>query len=414
MGIGKGVTVSVVVALFVALGEINRLSGQVLDDQARTVVHRLMGPGALGNVAGWSATFPAYASERATWLGIYLALDVVLVALYGIVIANWLATQGADVLAWVLRALAVVDLLEDGFALVTVHTRSTALGTVTAYLSFAKWLVVLAAVAVVGYGVLQPAVRAQIWVWLRALYFQRFSILAVVPIAVLTIPAGSDLLDQLPDVQRRWLGDGQGMVHFAAAAASVAVVTIGVLVLGRLRSGATWQRTPGSVAGEERANLWLGLLVPAVIVVAFVVIGLRGGGPPWGMPGLEPQRLAVFLAVPLLIIGLSAVIRAQLDAAGGTTTWWTSHFEALPHRVPTPEVKRAIVIAGDVLRRSRSSSPPSVWSVVHRGRGARGRGSGRHLDRAAVAVARGRPHRPRLAGGPLAERPRHRRQPRGR
>ena len=126
-------------------------------------------------------------------------------------------------------------------------------------------------------------------------------------------------------------------------------MTIGVLVLGRLRSGATWQRTPGSVAGEERANLWLGLLVPAVIVVAFVVIGLRGGGPPWGMPGLEPQRLAVFLAVPLLIIGLSAVIRAQLDAAGGTTTWWTSHFEALPHRVPTPEVKRAIVIAGDVL-----------------------------------------------------------------
>jgi hypothetical protein len=304
MGIGKGVTVSVVVALFVALGEINRLSGQVLDDQARTwSFTTLMGPGALGNVAGWSATFPAYASERATWLGIYLALDVVLIALYGIVIANWLATQGADVLAWVLRALAVVDLLEDGFALVTVHTRSTALGTVTAYLSFAKWLVVLAAVAVVGYGLLQPAVRAQVWVWLRALYFQRFSILAVVPIAVLTIPAGSDLLDQLPDVQRRWLGDGQGMVHFAAAAASVAVVTIGVLVLGRLRSGATWQRTPGSVAGEERANLWLGLLVPAVIVVAFVVIGLRGGGPPWSMPGLEPQRLAVFLAVPLLIIG---------------------------------------------------------------------------------------------------------------
>src|SRR5436190_11519558 len=58
LGIGKGITASVVVALFVALGEINRLSGQVLDDQARpwpfTV---LMGPGALGNVDGWTATF---------------------------------------------------------------------------------------------------------------------------------------------------------------------------------------------------------------------------------------------------------------------------------------------------------------------------------------------------------------------
>jgi hypothetical protein len=350
MGVGKGITVSVVVALFVALGEVNRLSGQVLDDQARTwSFTALMGPGALGNVAGWSTTFPAYASERATWLGMYVALDVVLIAIYGIVVANWLATQGADVLAWVLRTLAVVDLLEDAFALVTVHTRSTALGTVTAYLSTAKWLVVVAAVAVVVYGLLQPAVRAQIWIWLRALYFQRFSILAVVPIAVLTIPAGSDLLDQLPDVQRRWLGDGQGMTHFTAAAVSVAVVTIGVLVLGRLRSGVTWQRTPGSVAAEERANLWLGLLAPAVVAVAFVVIGLRGGGLPWSMPGLEPQRLLVFLAVPLLIIGLSALIRGRLDAAGGTTTWWSSHFESLPHRVPTPDVKRAIVVAGDVL-----------------------------------------------------------------
>jgi len=35
LGIRKGITVSVVVALFVALGEINRLSGQVLDDKAR-------------------------------------------------------------------------------------------------------------------------------------------------------------------------------------------------------------------------------------------------------------------------------------------------------------------------------------------------------------------------------------------
>ena len=232
-----------------------------------------MGEGSFGNVAGWSATFPAYASERATWLGFYVALDIVLIALYGIVVARWLASQGADVLAWVLRALAVVDLLEDAFALVTVHTRSAALGTVTAYLSLAKWLVVLAALAVVGYGLLQPAARAQVWVWLRALGLERFSILAVVPIAVLTIPAGSDLLDQLPDVQRRWLGDGQGLVHFGAAAVSVAVVTIGVLVLGRLRSGVTWRRTPGSVAAEERANLWLGLLVPAVIVVALVVIG---------------------------------------------------------------------------------------------------------------------------------------------
>jgi len=350
LGIGKGITVSVVVALFVALGEINRLSGQVLDDKARPwSFTALMGPGALGNIEGWTATFPAYATERAEWLVMYVALDVVLIALYGIVVAGWLAGQGAHSLAWVLRVLAIVDVLEDAFALLTTSTGSASLAKVTAYVSVLKWLVVFAALAVVVYGVLQPGVRALISVWLRGFYLQRFSILAVIPLAVLTIPAGSDLLDQLPDVQRRWVWDGQGLLHFLAAAVSVVVVTVGVLVLGRLRSGAMWHRTDRSVAAEPPANLWLGLLVPAVIAVALVVIWARGGGAPWSMPGLEPERLMAFLAVPLIIIGLSALIRWRLNAAGGTSTWWTAHFEALPHRVPTTEVSRAMVLAGDIL-----------------------------------------------------------------
>jgi hypothetical protein len=69
LGVGKGVTASLVVALFVALGEVNRLSGQVLDARAQSwSFTALMGPGAWGQRAGWSALFPAYAAERATWL----------------------------------------------------------------------------------------------------------------------------------------------------------------------------------------------------------------------------------------------------------------------------------------------------------------------------------------------------------
>src|SRR5690349_13892324 len=347
MSIHKGIVASAVVALFVALGEINRLSGQVLDDQARSwSFTALMGPGALGSVDGWTATFPAYASERATWLVMYVVLDLVLIALYGLVVASWVASQGAVVLARALRVLAVIDVLEDVLALVTTGTGSSTLAHVTAYASVAKWLAVLAVVAVVAYGVLQPAVRAQAGIWVRGFYFQRFSILAVLPIALLTIPAGSDLLDQLPDVQRRWLGGGPGIWHFVWAVVAVAVVTVGVFVIGRLRSGVTWHRTPESVAAEDKANLWLGLLPLAVIVVGLLVIGLRGGGAPWGMPGLEPTRLAAFLAVPLLIIGLSAFIRYRLAAGSG---WFTAHFAPLPHRVPSPEVKVAIVLAGDIL-----------------------------------------------------------------
>jgi hypothetical protein len=347
MSIHTGIVASTVVALFVALAELSRLSGQVLDDQARSwSFTALMGPGALGSVDGWTATFPAYGSERATWLVMHVALDLVLIALYGIVVANWVAGQGAVVLARVLRVLAVVDLVEDVLALVTTGSGSSATAIVTAYASMAKWLAVLAVVAVVAYGALQPVARAQAGIWLRGFYFQRFSVLAVLPIALLTIPTGSDLLDQLPDVQRRWLGGGPGIWHFVWAVVAVAVVTVGVFVVGRLRSGDTWHRTPESVAAEERANLWLGLLPLAVIVVGLLVIGLRGGGAPWGMPGLEPARLAVFLAVPLLIVGLSAIIRNRLAAGTG---WFTAHFAPLPHRVPPPAVKTAIVLAGDIL-----------------------------------------------------------------
>ena len=156
MGLGKGITASLVVALFVALGEVNRLSGQVLDDQARPwSFTALMGPGAFGAVDGWSATFPAYAGERATWLLLYVVLDVVLIVIYGLVVAGWLAAHGAGLLAWVLRVLAVVDVLEDGFALLTVHTRSVPLAYVTAVLSSAKWLAVLVAVLVAAYTALQ-------------------------------------------------------------------------------------------------------------------------------------------------------------------------------------------------------------------------------------------------------------------
>ena len=248
MGLGKGITASLVVALFVALGEVNRLSGQVLDEQARSwSFTALMGPGALGAVDGWSATFPAYAGERATWLLLYVALDVVLIAIYGMVVANWLAEHGAGVLAWILRVLAIVDVVEDGLALFTVHHPSVAMRVRhRGHLDRRSGSSVLAAVVVAAYLALQhgPVIRS----WLRGIYTQRFSVIAILPIAVLTVPAGSDLLDQLPDVERRWFesswfGDG----HFWAAVVAVLLTAVGLLVVGRLRSGVFWQRTEESV-----------------------------------------------------------------------------------------------------------------------------------------------------------------------
>lgn len=365
MGISKGLTISAVVALFVAMGEISRLSGQVLDDAARTwSFSTLMGPGRVAGLAefgrwpqalaeGWTGRFPAYGAERSTWLGAYLVLDVVLIALYGGVVATWLAPRW-PMMARLLRVLAVVDLLEDGSAFVTSRASNagvTALGVATGVLSAVKWLLVVGGLVLLLKGAAEPRARQVAGSWLRALYQQRFSILAILPIAVLSIPSGSDLLDQLPDVQRRWLADGKGVTHFLLAVVVVVVVTLGVLLLGRLRSGALLQRTPESVLEERPAVLRLGLLAPAVVVLGVVVIAARGGGAPWSMPGLAPVRTAIFLAVPVVILGVSWFVRARLAAAraAGRTTWFTRSFQPAHHLVPSDDDKTTTVLAGDIL-----------------------------------------------------------------
>ena len=346
MGLGKGITASLVVALFVALGEVNRLSGQVLDDQARPwSFTALMGPGAFGAVDGWTATFPAYAGERATWLLLYVALDVVLIVIYGLVVAGWLAAHGAGLLAWVLRVLAIVDVLEDGFALLTIHTRSVPLAYVTAVLSSVKWLAVLVAVLVAAYTALQsgPVIRS----WLRGLYTHRFSVIAILPIAVLTVPAGSDLLDQLPDVERRWFeSSGFGDGHFWAAVVAVLLTALGLLVIGRLRSGVFWQRTEASVVDEEKANLWLGGIVPLVLGVGLGAVAVAFRRWPWAFPGFDPVRLGFFLLVPVGIVAASWLIRRGRDQGW---TWATSLFSPKNHQVRSAEDKVRISLVGDVL-----------------------------------------------------------------
>ena len=198
--------------------------------------------------------------------------------------------------------------------------------------------------------------------------------LAILPIGVLSIPAGSDLLDQLPDVQRRWVEDGTGLAHALAAVMVVAVVTVAVLVLGRMRSGSLWQRTPAAVDAEEPADLRLGFIVPGVVLVAMVVIAAQGGGLPWSMPGLQPWRLIAFLAVPLVIVLVSLVIRWRLTV--NPAGWCSEHFAVKPHRIPSADEKVKTVVTGDVLgavaiviaalgllRSSRRSwpLPPSTW-----------------------------------------------------
>jgi hypothetical protein len=351
MGLRRGIAVSVVLALVVAMGELSRLSGQVLDETGRAwSLNGLMGPGhALSfGPSGWTAHFAAYGDQRAAWLTAYVVLDLALIAIYGVVLPARLSQQ-ERALATGLRVLMAVDLLEDAGALVVTWTggASSLLGTVTSFLTTAKWLTVLVLVALLVRRLLRDDARTQVAEWVLALYKQRFGVLAILPIGLLSVPAGSDLLDQLPDVQRRWVEDATGLRHGLAAVVVVAVVALGVFVLGRLRSGSLWQRTAVSVRAEDDSDLRLGFIVPGVIAVALAVVAVQGGGAPWAVAGLQPVRLIAFLAVPMVIVLASLAIRLWLRT--GPTGWLADRIAVKPHRVPSDGEKTKTVVTGDVL-----------------------------------------------------------------
>src|SRR5690606_14747768 len=77
--------------------------------------------------------------------------------------------------------------------------------------------------------------------WVRALYTQRFSLVPLVPLVALSVLPGPDMLDQLPDIQRRWVGQGD-VWHGVAAAGALLILSVSILLIGRMRADYTWWR----------------------------------------------------------------------------------------------------------------------------------------------------------------------------
>ena len=170
---------------------------------------------------------------------------------------------------------------------------------------------------------------------LRALYTHRFSLLVVVPFAVLGLASGTDVLDQLPDVQRQWVDDRPGL-RLAVAGTLTAVVAVVVVVVGRLRSHHVAMRVLERSAPYRRPALlpWL--------VTAAVIVG--GGLVSWPLLGrweVITPRFAIAVGVPLLIWLTSLVLRLLLR---GAEPPWS------PYRRPvTAAQARTTQTVGDVV-----------------------------------------------------------------
>lgn len=317
---GRAAVVGLLLVASVATTELDRLASEVLDDRGRVwPFATLMGPGGFLNISGW--TVPSFSNDQGLiggWMVAYLVCDSVFVLCYAWVL-SWLIGWGTGWRRPVLL-LAGLDLLENVAA--ASYGRPTAYGDGWAYvirvLTEAKWAAVLLVVLVVLTRLSNGSTEAKGW-WagirhlVRALYLHRFSVLPLLPVVVLSLTSGLNLLDEVPDVQRRWIDSWIGLWHGTAALLVLVVLSTGLFVLGRLRSEfarliaedlpfpdhAPHQRRPAPV-------LWIYWLGPGLIAVGVVLNRFRD---------IDWLWLLSFVVVPIGVAGLSWIVRRR-DWAG--------------------------------------------------------------------------------------------------
>lgn len=144
--------------------------------------------------------------------------------------------------------------------------------------TMAKWVAAIVAVIWAGYRILNsPAVARGIGQIVRAVKAQRFSLVILVLLGVIAASRGSDVLEQMPDVERAWLTrtPSLGWVHLAAAVIAQFLVAFLLLYLGRRRVRRAVHKFGQQGENRDQSHVWLWLLAPAVLLAVTWVLGWR-------------------------------------------------------------------------------------------------------------------------------------------
>lgn len=359
---------SFVAAVYVALSEINHVLSQVVREG------RSWSPNQLGAISslfhpgtatqGWDFfdnQAPRIAANADVWLVVYALVDLALVAGYVHLVWRMAWAPERSLRRWGARLVmagGVFDAAEDAVIMIG-HPHS-----LIVFFTYLKWfglgpglLVLLVSVG----KQLRPIVGGA----LHALYTHRYTLGVVLPLVVLGLASGTDILEQLPDIQRRWFDDGVlgGLLAGLVAAAFIlTLVGASMLYVGRQRTDALWLRTCEDWTADKQMHphgssdecparkRQLEAPDPALLVwfVGPVVLAILAGIA-WLLD--EPVRILPFIGfcvAPLALGGSSMWMRKKIKAAPA------DHAGNWPPKRPTREPVsirrfRATALMGDVL-----------------------------------------------------------------
>ena len=351
---GLALLMSVAVALLITIGEIDHLLSQVLDDGRTWSVTKLTGvtaalhPG--DTLDGWE--FFADRAQGANgqvdgWLRMYAVADLALVATYALLGVAWFRRFRSTKLGRNGTLLVLVgagaDLVEN-----VLIGLGAPLGWLLLVATAVKWLTLLPA-GLLALWTLKPSIARLP----KAFYTHRYSAIIVLPLALLSLARGPDLLEQIPDIQRAWADPGQHW-HFVWAGVAMGMLVVATLFIGRQRTGHLWLRTCPRWTGDQhpcadgecpvqrrrehdqapKPLLRLWFVGPVLLVLAAAGLGLAGSD-------IGLVRLAAFCALPLAVGGISLFLRHR----------WGDGAESRRPTRPTIGVRRfrTTALVGDVL-----------------------------------------------------------------
>lgn len=328
-----GVLFTLLLGSLLALNEINGLArGFVAGGEGAMDFGALSGLRFSSVWEFWA--LPMAAEDLSAWnrlLRFFIVIDLGFIAVYTLLLrrivrATFVPTGWSGFLDGAVWALCAFDLLEDAAMWIAGDQRFTT-GPVGGYqpsyllgiFTALKWATV--AVLLVSFVIALIAKdRGEVVTpWRTALWVQRYSLLAFLPIAALACLPVPKIGDQVPDIERRWLNGGAETWHLVAAVvATLVVIAPAIFFLGRLRADCAFKRSHDQASdgrgwpwyypkGEPReAHLWHWLIAPAIIVVLFGVAQLRDWPTDWA-------RLAVFCLITVSVPVASCIVRSHFQ-----------------------------------------------------------------------------------------------------